>query len=282
MESFQSWWQTIPYRIDPTIFSLGSFQVKYYGLMYIFAFTAVYLILNHRIKKEKLDYKKELIEDYFFMIILFVLVGGRLGYVLFYNLNYFLNNPLEIFLPFKFEGGFRFTGIAGMSYHGGTLSAFIGTYIFTKKNKLNFFEFTDFVIPAVPLGYTFGRMGNFINGELYGRVTDSWFGMFFPMAGDDTLRHASQLYEAFFEGIFLFIILWMIRKSEFAKGKLLAFYIILYGLVRFLIEFVREPDEQLGFILLNLSMGQILCFVMILSGIVMIMINNLEKHKLKA
>ncbi|NOR44867.1 MAG: prolipoprotein diacylglyceryl transferase, partial [Candidatus Delongbacteria bacterium] len=141
---------------------------------------------------------------------------------------------------------------------------------------------SDFIIPAVPLGYTFGRLGNFINGELYGRVTESSWGMYFPMAGDDTLRHPSQLYEAFFEGIILFIILWSIRRTEFAKGKLLAFYIIFYGIIRFFIEFVREPDEQLGFILFNLSMGQVLCFIMVLSGIVMIMINNLDKHKLKA
>lgn len=282
MESFQSWWQTIPYRIDPTIFSLGSFQVKYYGLMYIFAFSAVYLILNRRIKKEKLGYTKEVIENYLFMVIIFVLVGGRLGYVVFYNLKYFIHNPLEIFLPFSFEGGFRFTGIAGMSYHGATLSAFLGTYLFTKKNKFNFFEFSDFVIPAVPLGYTFGRLGNFINGELYGRVTEKWYGMYFPMAGDDTLRHPSQLYEAFFEGIFLFLILWYVRKNEFLKGKLLALYLILYGLIRFLIEFVREPDEQLGFIISSLSMGQVLCFIMILSGIAMIMIKNLDKAKSKS
>lgn len=282
MESFQSWWQTLPYYIDPTIFSLGSFQLKYYGLMYILAFSTVYIIARNRVKREKFEYTNDLIENYFFTIIIFVLIGGRLGYVLFYNLNYFLHNPLEIILPFKFAGGFKFTGIAGMSYHGATISAFLGTYLFCKKNKLNFFKFSDFIIPAVPLGYTFGRLGNFINGELYGRVTESWFGMYFPMAGDDTLRHPSQLYEAFFEGIILFIILWSIRKSEFAKGKLLALYIIFYGIIRFFIEFVREPDEQLGFILFNLSMGQVLCFIMVLSGIVMIMINNLDKHELKA
>ncbi|MBN2788809.1 MAG: prolipoprotein diacylglyceryl transferase [Candidatus Delongbacteria bacterium] len=279
MESFQSWWQTIPYRIDPTIFSVGSFQIKYYGLMYILAFSSVYLILGHRIKKEKLSYTKDIVENYIFIIIIFVLIGGRLGYVLFYNLNYFIQNPLEIFLPFRFKGGFKFTGIAGMSYHGATISAFIGTYYFTKKNKLNFFEFSDFVIPAVPLGYTFGRLGNFINGELYGRITDSWIGMYFPMAGDDTLRHPSQLYEAFFEGIFLFFVLWFLRKKEIVKGKLLALYLIFYGLIRFLIEFVREPDEQLGFVLFSFSMGQILCFIMVISGIVQIMINNLDKRK---
>ena len=270
MESFQSWWQTIPYRIDPTIFSIGSFQLKYYGLMYIFAFSTVYLILRHRIKKEKLEYTNEHIENYLFMVIIFVLIGGRLGYVFFYNLSYFLHHPLEIILPFRFEGGFKFTGIAGMSYHGATISAFIGTYVFCKKNKMNFFKFSDFIIPAVPLGYTFGRLGNFINGELYGRVTEKWWGMFFPMAGDDTLRHPSQLYEALFEGLVLFTILWLIRKQKIVQGKLLALYLIFYGIIRFFIEFVREPDEQLGFVVSMFSMGQVLCFIMILSGITMI------------
>ena len=242
--------------------------------MYILAFSTVYILVRNRIKREKIEYNNDLIENYFFTIIIFVLIGGRLGYVLFYNLNYFIYNPLEIVLPFKFDDGFKFTGIAGMSYHGATISAFLGTFLFCRKNKLNFFEFSDFIIPAVPLGYTFGRLGNFINGELYGRVTESWWGMYFPMAGDDTLRHPSQLYEAFFEGIILFIILWSLRKSEIAKGKLLAFYIIFYGMIRFFIEFVREPDEQLGFIISGLSMGQVLCFIMVLSGIVMIMINK--------
>jgi len=275
MESFQSWWQTIPYRIDPTIFSIGSFQLKYYGLMYIFAFSTVYLILRHRIKKEKLEYTNEHIENYLFMVIIFVLIGGRLGYVFFYNLSYFLHHPLEIILPFRFEGGFKFTGIAGMSYHGATISAFIGTsYVFCRKNKMNFFNFSDFVIPVVPLGYTFGRLGNFINGELYGRVTEKWWGMFFPMAGDDTLRHPSQLYEAIFEGLVLFGILWLIRKSKIVQGKLLALYLIFYGTIRFFIEFVREPDEQLGFVISMFSMGQVLCFIMIIFGIIMIIMRK--------
>lgn len=268
MESFSSWWQTIPYKIDPTIIHVGSFQVKYYGLMYIVAFSLTYFLLSRRIKNKEFELKNDVLENYFFQVIIFVLIGGRIGYVLFYNLKYFISNPLEIILPFRFENGFEFTGIAGMSYHGAVIAAFIGTYYFTRKNKLEFLKFTDFVVPAVPLGYTFGRIGNFINGELYGRVTDSAVGMYFPLAGDELLRHPSQLYEAVFEGIFIFAVLWSIRNKKFSSGFFLSAYFILYGLVRFIIEYFREPDGQLGFVLFNFSMGQVLCFAMIISGVV--------------
>jgi len=268
MGSFSSWWQTIPYKIDPTIINVGSFQVKYYGLMYIVAFSLTYFLLNKRIKNKEFELKTDVLENYFFQVIIFVLIGGRLGYVLFYNLKYFISNPLEIILPFRFENGFEFTGIAGMSYHGAVIAAFAGTYWFTRKNKLEFLKFTDFVVPAVPLGYTFGRIGNFINGELYGRVTDSAVGMYFPLAGDQMLRHPSQLYEAVFEGLFIFAILWIFRNKKFRSGFFLSAYFILYGTVRFIIEYFREPDEQLGFVLFNFSMGQILCLLMIIFGVI--------------
>ena len=155
-----------------------------------------------------------------------------------------------------------------MSYHGATIGALTGTYYFCHKNKINFFHFSDFIITAIPLGYTFGRIGNFINGELYGRITESSFGMYFPMAGMENLRHPSQLYEGFFEGIILFTILWSLRKKKMKNGSFLAFYFIGYGVFRFFIEYVRQPDEQLGFVLANFSMGQVLCFAMILLGII--------------
>ena len=274
MNSFLTWWQTLPERIDPVIFSIGTFQVKYYGVMYIVAFSITYFLLNYRIKKNEFEIEKEKLENFFFAVIIWVLIGGRLGYVLFYNFMYFLKNPLEIFLPFSFNGGFRFTGIAGMSYHGAVIAAFIGTWLFCKKNKIDLWRFTDFVMPAVPLGYTFGRLGNFINGELYGRETASWIGMSFPLAGGGALRHPSQLYEAFFEGIVIFIILWNLRNKKFLKGFFFSAYLILYGLVRFMIEYFREPDDHLRFVLLNLSMGQVLCMVMILSGVLIIILNS--------
>lgn len=267
MGSFISWWQTLPYSIDPTIIKVGSFQVKYYGLMYIVAFSLTFYLLNKRLKNKEFDLSREVLENYFFQVIIFILIGGRLGYVLFYNLKYFIHNPLEIFLPFRFENGFEFTGIAGMSYHGAVISAFAGTYLFAKKNKLEFLKFIDFIAIAAPLGYTFGRIGNFINGELYGRVTESAIGMYFPMSGDGMLRHPSQLYEALFEGVFIFAILWSLRNKKFTSGFFVSAYLILYGTVRFIIEYFREPDDHLGFVFLNFSMGQVLCFVMIISGL---------------
>ncbi|HAQ62224.1 TPA: prolipoprotein diacylglyceryl transferase [Candidatus Delongbacteria bacterium] len=279
MDSFVKWWQTLPYAIDPTIIHVGSFQVKYYGLMYIVAFSLTFYLLNRRLKNKEFELSREVLENYFFQVILFILIGGRLGYVLFYNLKYFISNPLEIFLPFRYDNGFEFTGIAGMSYHGAVISAFAGTYWFTKKNKLEFLKFIDFIAIAAPLGYTFGRIGNFINGELYGRVTDSSIGMYFPLAGDEMLRHPSQLYEALFEGIFIFIILWSLRNRKFRSGFFVSAYLVLYGTVRFIIEYFREPDDHLGFVLLNFSMGQVLCFIMIISGIVVYIIGYHSNKK---
>lgn len=279
MGSFINWWQTLPYRIDPAIFKVGSFQLKYYGLMYIVAFSLTFYLLNRRLKNKEYELSREVLENYFFQVIIFILIGGRLGYVLFYNLRYFINNPLEIFLPFRFENGFQFTGIAGMSYHGAVISAFAGTYWFTRKNKLEFLKFIDFIAIAAPLGYTFGRIGNFINGELYGRITDSPIGMYFPLAGDEMLRHPSQLYEALFEGIFIFIILWSLRNRKFKSGFFVSAYLVLYGMVRFIIEYFREPDDHLGFVLLNFSMGQVLCFVMIISGIAVYIIGIYSNKK---
>ena len=279
MKAFTDWWQTLPYGIDPTLVQLGTFQIKYYGLMYIVAFSLTFYLLSYRIKKKEFDINKEVLENYFFSVILFILVGGRLGYVLFYNFSYFLSNPLEVFLPFRFKNGFEFTGIAGMSYHGAVISAFAGTYYYAKKNKFDFLKFTDFIVTAAPLGYTFGRIGNFLNGELYGRVTDVPWGMYFPMAGDETLRHPSQLYEAVFEGVFIFTVLWILRNREFRRGFFISAYLILYGAVRFLIEFVREPDEQLGFVLAGMTMGQVLCVIMILSGAAILILSNYLKKK---
>ncbi len=195
------------------------------------------------------------------------MIGGRLGYVIFYNLKYYIAHPIEIILPFSLTNGFHFTGIAGMSYHGGLIGVLLATIIFCYRNKINLWRFADLLVPAVPLGYTFGRLGNFINGELYGRVTTMPWGMYFPLDSTRQLRHPSQLYEAFFEGLFLFFVLWSMRKKKLFEGFLLSLYLIGYGLVRFLIEFVREPDPQLGVIVGSLTMGQILCLSMILGGI---------------
>jgi phosphatidylglycerol:prolipoprotein diacylglycerol transferase len=195
------------------------------------------------------------------------MLGARLGYVFFYNFSYYMSNPLEILLPFSFSGGLHFTGLAGMSYHGGLLGVITATALFCRKYKIKFWQYVDFLIPSIPLGYTFGRIGNFINGELFGRVTEMPWGMYFPQDRTNQLRHPSQLYEAFFEGIFLFLILWTIRKKKLFNGFFLSLYIIGYGTVRFFIEIVREPDEHIGYFYNTLTLGQILCIFMILSGL---------------
>jgi len=150
---------------------------------------------------------------------------------------------------------------------GGAIGVLLAAWLYIRRARLDFFEMVDLLIPVIPLGYTFGRVGNFINGELYGRVTTSPIGMYFPTAYGSEMRHPSQLYEAFFEGVFLFGILWMLRKRTRIKGSMLAFYLFGYGLVRFVIEFFREPDAHIGFVFLSLSAGQLLCSIMILSGI---------------
>jgi phosphatidylglycerol:prolipoprotein diacylglycerol transferase len=267
MNDLINFWQHIPEHIKPYIIQVGQFQVRYYGLMYIIAFSVLYLLSFHRLKTEDYDYPKTAIENYFVWAILGLMLGARLGYVIFYNLNYYISYPLEIFLPFSFSGGFHFTGLAGMSYHGGLIGVITSSALFCRKYKIEFWKFADFLIPSIPLGYTFGRMGNFINGELYGRATTVPWGMYFPLDMSGHLRHPSQLYEALFEGVLLFIILWSIRRKKVFDGFFFSLYIIGYGTVRFFIEFMREPDPQIGYLFGIITLGQILCLCMISAGI---------------
>jgi phosphatidylglycerol---prolipoprotein diacylglyceryl transferase len=270
MESLISAWQNLPAQINPAIFSIGSFQLRYYSLMYIVAFAIVYFLVLYRIKHEKYKYTAENIQDYMVWAMIGLLIGARLGYVFIYNFSYYAQHPLEIILPFDFSNGIRFIGISGMSYHGGLIGVTIMSILFCRKFNINFWNFADLLCPAIPLGYTFGRIGNFINGELFGRVTTMPWGMYFPLDSTHSLRHPSQLYEAMFEGIFLFIVLWLIRKKKLFDGFLLGLYICGYGLVRFIIEFFREPDYQVGFILGTISIGQALCLLMMLGGVVVL------------
>ena len=164
MDSFWQWWQHLPERIDPVFFQLGSVQIRYYGLMYFTSFLVAYTLLLYRAKKEKGPFTKNIVEDYATWAIIGVLLGSRLGYVLFYNLGYFWEHPLEIFLPFQTSAeGFQYTGISGMSYHGGLIGVTVATIWFCRKMKLNVLGFGDFLVSAVPLGYMFGRIGNFLN-----------------------------------------------------------------------------------------------------------------------
>jgi phosphatidylglycerol:prolipoprotein diacylglycerol transferase len=266
LNNFVAFWQHLPSKIDPSIFSIGSFQVRYYSLMYIVAFALTYLLVAYRLRTEKFPYSKETIQDLMVWGILGLILGGRLGYVLFYNFEYFLRHPLEIFLPFSFANGVKFVGISGMSFHGGLIGVVIAAAMFCTIHRIRFWDIIDLFIPCVPLGYTFGRIGNFINGELWGRATDVAWGMYFPLDMTRTLRHPSQLYEAFFEGIFLFVILWALRKKRPFEGAFLAYYLMGYGAVRFFIEYVREPDAHIGLYFGLITIGQILCLAMILAG----------------
>lgn len=238
--SFFELYSHLPEHINPIAFSLVNFSIRWYALMYIAAFLAVYLLLRYRIRKREDIYSKKIVEEFLIFALAGLLIGGRLGYVFLYNFSYFWENILAIIYPFDLKTG-EFIGIFGMSYFGGLLGVLAASGIFVIKNKINFWKFSDFVIPAVPAGYFFGRLGNFFNGELYGKITDKPWGMY--VKGE--LRHPSQLYEAFLEGMFLFIILWLLRNNKKYKGKLLWLYLIGYGLARFISEFFRAEPEQL-------------------------------------
>jgi phosphatidylglycerol:prolipoprotein diacylglycerol transferase len=206
------------------------------------------------------------LENLFIYLIIGLLIGARLGYALFYEPKFFAENPLALISPFNSHG--ELVGIYGLSFHGGLLGAIIAGLIFGKKNKLNFWELADFLLPAVPAGYFFGRIGNFLNGELFGRMTDKVWGMYFRDENNlILLRHPSQLYEAFFEGIVLFGILWTLRNQEKLKGKFFLLYLLGYGFFRFLIEFWRQPDAQIGLWFNFLSLGQLFSLGMILLGL---------------
>jgi len=266
-----TWWQHLPSHMNPAIFSVGSFTLRWYGMMYIVAFGVVYLLTQYRLFSEKLPFSHSFIGDALTWVMVGVVLGGKAGYILFYGLSSFLADPFGTIFPWVATSeGYCFTGITGMSYHGGVIGVMLAMWLFTRAKKINFLQFFDLFIPSIPLGYTFGRMGNFINGELYGRVTDAAIGMYFPLAPTHALRHPSQLYEAFFEGIVLFVLLWSLRKRSLFPGFLSGIYLFGYGFVRFFIEYFREPDIQLGFVFKNFSMGQVLCFFMMIAGIVVL------------
>jgi phosphatidylglycerol:prolipoprotein diacylglycerol transferase len=277
MGGFLYWWQHLPSHLDPVLLHLGPLRIQWYGLMYLVAFTVTYFLARSRCRNEDRfkPYDVEFLKNLLTYSFIGVLAGGRLGYVLFYNLKYYAAHPFEVIIPFSFHGGFHFTGISGMSYHGGVTGAILGGYLFCRKHKAadgrpaDFWNLCDLFFPIAPLGYVFGRLGNFINGELWGRVTDQSIGMYFPLSPDpDVLRHPSQLYEAFFEGLFLFLIFLWVRRLKLPKGSMFPAYIFGYGFVRFFIEFFREPDRQLGFVLLGrFSRGQELCAGMMVFAI---------------
>ena len=259
-------WRELPLKIDPVAFSFFGFEVRYYGLMYIVAFAVTYAIIRYRLKNESKfkDISVDTIEELFLVNILAVFIGGRLGYILFYDFAYYLANPLQIIVPYDFATS-QFTGIAGMSFHGGLIAIILFSWIYIKIKKLNFGKLAELVLPAIPLGYMFGRIGNFLNDELWGSQTEFMLGMQRNLA-EPFLRHPTQLYEAFFEGFVLFVVLWFVKNSPKFKDILLGIFLIGYGVFRFFIEYIRLPDEHLGRLWLGLTMGQILCLLMVFAG----------------
>tara|TARA_B100001996_G_scaffold15749_1_gene13091 strand:- start:851 stop:1699 length:849 start_codon:yes stop_codon:yes gene_type:complete len=275
-----SWWQNLPSKMDPVLISIGPLTVYWYSAMYLVAFGVVYILCRKKIKQNKFNkINLEQLEDLLSWCFIGLLIGARFGYVIFYDFEHYLSNPLEILFPFKYyNGNWVFTGIAGMSYHGGVIGVVTAIWLFSRKIKLHLLELADFLTAAIPLGYFFGRIGNFINGELWGRETQASIGMYFPDDKYNLLRHPSQLYEALFEGIILYYVI-----NSFNKHNKLGFnsgmYVFGYGFVRFFIEFFREPDDHLGFIIFDLSMGQLLCIAMMLSGIYIWYVGNQETAK---
>jgi phosphatidylglycerol:prolipoprotein diacylglycerol transferase len=250
--------------IHPVLLHLGPLQVRWYGLMYVLGFTASYFLVKQQLKTFKFKELQVHFENLNIVLILSLIIGGRLGYVIFYNLPYYLEHPLEI--PATWSGG--------MSFHGATIGLLIGGFIFCKLKNIDFWKAADIYVVTIPIGLGLGRLGNFINGELIGRATDLPWGMVFP-GGGLVVRHPSQIYEALLEGLLLFILLWLSRRkpwgsvSNWPHGSLLALFLIGYGILRFLVEFTREPDRHIGLVLDLVSMGQILSSIMILSGILL-------------
>ncbi len=243
-------------QIDPVAFSLGPLAVRWYGLMYLLGFIFALWMANRRAAKPGSGWTKDEISDLLFYGFLGVILGGRVGYVLFYNFPVLLDNPLYLFKIWE----------GGMSFHGGLLGVIAAMIWFARKTNRTFFTVADFTAPLVPVGLGAGRFANFINGELWGRVTDSPWGMVFPNAGADP-RHASQLYEFALEGVVLFVILYLYSRKPRPLGAVSGLFLLGYGVFRFTIEFAREPDAHLGLFMGNsISMGQILSLPMILLG----------------
>jgi phosphatidylglycerol---prolipoprotein diacylglyceryl transferase len=248
--------QTIIINIDPILLQFGPIRVSWYGLMYVFGFLASYLLVLYQTRKKDFGLTRQEVDSIYFYLALGLVIGARLGYVLFYDLPMYLRNPLEIFSIWH----------GGMSFHGGLIGVLIATLLFCRKNKKSFWRIADLFVVTAPIGLGCGRIGNFINGELFGRVSQVPWAMIFPKGGP-LPRHPSQLYESALEGGVLFLILWFMKDRKLPLGGLLAVFLSFYGGFRFFLEFFREPDVQLGFVLGPFTMGQVLSSVMIVGGI---------------
>ena len=245
-------------NFDPVAFNFFALEIRWYSLSYIFGIILTWVYCKIFLIKDERELK--LFDDLISFLIIGVIVGGRLGYVIFYNPIYYLKNPIEILMLWN----------GGMSFHGGTLGVIFATYLFSKKNKNNSFIFLDLIAMSAPIGIFLGRIANFINSELYGRQTDFLLSVKFEKV-DDLHRHPSQIYEAFFEGIVLFIFMnFFFRKYLYkSPGVISSLFLVFYSIFRFLIEYTREPDSHLGFVFLNLTQGQIISILFFIIGLIL-------------
>ena len=252
----------LPYpKINPNIIEIGPIKLRWYGLMYVLGFISCYFLIGRQQKARDLGLTGAKLQDLIFSLAIGLIVGARLGYVLFYqfsNYPYYLKHPLEIIAIWH----------GGMSFHGGLIGSVVAGILFCRRRKLPLWEAADVVIVTVPVALFLGRLGNFINGELFGRPSNVPWAMVFPAGGPEP-RHPSQLYEAALEGVVLFIILWVLKNRSFKPGTMVCFFLGGYGIFRFLVEFFRQPDPQIGLFWGLLSMGQILCLAMMVAAVVL-------------
>ena len=248
-------------NINPNIIEIGPFKLRWYGMMYVLGFLSCYFLIGKQRRARNLGLVGAPLQDLIFFLAIGLIVGARLGYVLFYQFSSYsdyLRHPLEIIAIWH----------GGMSFHGGLIGAVLAGLIFSRRRKIPFWEGADVVIVTAPIALGLGRLGNFINGELFGRPSTVPWAMVFPLGGPEP-RHPSQLYEAALEGVLLFIILWMLKDRGFRPGTMVCLFLGGYGILRFLVEFFREPDPHIGLLAGLFSMGQILCLAMIFAAIVL-------------
>ena len=254
-------------NFDPVAFQIFSLEIRWYSLAYIFGISLGWMYCKKKLIQNK--YILDIFDDYITYVIVGIILGGRIGYALFYNLKFYLENPVEILMIWN----------GGMSFHGGLIGIIIVSVLFAKKYDQDSFLYMDLVALVAPIGIFFGRIANFINSELYGIPTEVPWAVIFVQI-DKFARHPSQLYEAFLEGVILFLILLYYKKKNYLEtpGLISGVFLIFYSVFRFIIEFFRVPDEQLGYLILNLSMGQIISLITILLGIILFYFKNENKQ----